>query len=258
MAQKLFQVGLLALTGLYFAYNVVSGNVTNYVAAQYVWLSWLAAGLLLALAAVRLWDMVRGAAYGHDHNHEHDHAQDHTHHHDHAHATGLSAWLGLGIVALPLLLGVLVPSKPLTGSAIEGDVGTSLSSIDVVQGEALTLHPLERTVLDWIRAFLMQPDDLAAFEGQQANVVGFVARDSRFDRETQFSVVRLLMSCCVNDLQDVGLVVAWPQAGTLAEDTWVRVQGAFQVQTFNGEPVPVLVAQSVEPVDQPKHPYLYP
>jgi putative membrane protein len=71
-------------------------------------------------------------------------------------------------------------------------------------------------------------------------------------------VARFTISCCVADSSAIGLPVMWQGVDTLPQDTWVRVQGTFEVGDFQGDTVPILQASSVEVVPQPEHPYLYP
>jgi putative membrane protein len=71
-------------------------------------------------------------------------------------------------------------------------------------------------------------------------------------------VARFTISCCVADASAIGLPVARQETNTLPQDTWVRVQGAFEVGEFQGDSLPILQAASVEAVAQPEHPYLYP
>jgi uncharacterized repeat protein (TIGR03943 family) len=239
------QILVLALTGLYFAYTAASGNITNYIAERFVWLTWGAAGLLLVMAAVRARRMVGGSPPSH---------------HDHAHDTGgIGAWIGLGIVALPALIGLLVPSRPLGSAAVEGEITGDLGSIAITSSRVLDIAPEDRSILDWVRAISAAPDP-GALNGQAAVVEGFVRRDARFDAPGQFMVARFVISCCVADAQAVGLVVETPEAGSYREDDWVRVRGTFQVQTFDGAPTAVLVADpdGVTRITRPSHPYLYP
>ena len=55
-----------------------------------------------------------------------------------------------------------------------------------------------------------------------------------------------------------GLPVLWEGGAGLPTDTWVRVQGTLDLVTLNGTRVPAIAATSVEPVDQPEFPYLFP
>jgi uncharacterized repeat protein (TIGR03943 family) len=167
----------------------------------------------------------------------------------------------LGIVALPVMLGVIVPSKPLGSRAVDGQIASDLSSINASSSARIDIAPQDRNVLDWLRAFSTEADP-AALNGQEADVVGFVYRDARFDEATQFMVARFVMSCCIADAQAIGLIVDWPLAATLHDDSWVRVRGRFEVRAFNGVLAPWLVAdegdQGVQLVNQPDSPYLYP
>jgi putative membrane protein len=62
----------------------------------------------------------------------------------------------------------------------------------------------------------------------------------------------------VADAGAIGLPVAWADEAAIEDGMWVRVTGAFQLGEFRGEQIPMLQATTVEVVDQPDHPYLYP
>lgn len=239
-AQAWFKAALLISLGLYFIYNIVSGNLANYINARFAWLSYVAAALFLLLGISSLFRLLRA---GHDHDHHHDH--------DHSHES--ISWLGLAVVAVPLVLGTLVPSRPLGAAAINGDINTNAFT-SASNASTFSISPLQRNVLDWIRVFAAS-DDLTAFNGQEADIVGFVYRDSTFP-DNQFMVARFTVSCCVADSTAIGLPVAWDEP--LEEDTWVRIFGRFHVEDFRGEERPVLIPVTVDVVDQPEHPYLYP
>jgi uncharacterized repeat protein (TIGR03943 family) len=71
-------------------------------------------------------------------------------------------------------------------------------------------------------------------------------------------VSRFVISCCAADAAPLGLVTQWPDTGSLPNDTWVEVKGRFQMGEFDGEPMPVLIAETITPTDVPEPPYLYP
>jgi uncharacterized repeat protein (TIGR03943 family) len=235
--QAWLKPAILAGLGLYFNYNLASGNLTNYINVRFAWLSYLAAMLFLLLAAVTAYDLINTRR------------QDSQHTHDH----GLS-WAGLAVVAIPLVLGTLIPSRPLGANAVEGDLASGITAVG--GATAFTSDPLTWNVLDWLRA-INGSDDLSGFNGQQADVVGFVYRAETFP-PTTFMVARFVISCCAADAAAIGLPVIWDDAPELAEDTWVRVRGAFELGEFGGNLVPILHAETVERVPEPEHPYLYP
>lgn len=238
-AQAWTKAALLIGLGLYFVYNIVSGSLTNYINARFSWLSYVAAVLFLLLGVSSVWGLLRG---GHQHTHDD---------HDHEAVT----WGVLAVIAVPLLLGTLIPSRPLGAAAVDGNISLS-ASVSTGSVTTFTGDPLTWNVLDWLRSF-NQSDNIASFNGKEADVIGFVYREITFGAD-QFMVARFTISCCVADSSAIGLPVVFADAGQFKADTWVRVHGNFQVGEFKGENVPLLYADTVEVVDQPEHPYLYP
>ncbi len=242
---RLLKTVILLLMGAFLLLRVLDGTVLYYINQRFVLLTWLAAGGFLLV----------GASYYLTAGHSHDHAHDHDHDH------GRFAWMGLLIVALPLLFGSLVPPRPLGAAAMGNrevnlDNMGSLASVAPPQpGEALGLGTAEKNILDWLGEF-QRHDDPAALDGTEARVVGFVYRDERFGPDT-FLVARFTVSCCVADAAPIGLIVRWPDAPDLPADQWVEVHGRFAAGDFNGLQVPILIAEEIIPTEPPAQPYLY-
>jgi uncharacterized repeat protein (TIGR03943 family) len=241
--ERAFRGLILIALALFLTHLIVNGTLLFYISPRFVWLTWIAA-IFLALIA-----------YAYQHTSQSD-PQHRAHQHDkHPHA-GENTWISLALLALPLLLGILVPPKPLGAQAVsvrEANIG-GLGLL----GDEKMLAPdtTQRNILDWLRAF-NATDDPATLSGQSARVVGFVFRDESHDAD-QFMVSRFVLSCCVADATVLGLVVSWPGSTGLANDTWVEVEGVFQPGGFDGESRPILVADRVAPTDAPNQPYLYP
>jgi uncharacterized repeat protein (TIGR03943 family) len=235
--QAWLKMAILLALGAYFAYNITSGNLTNYINERFTWLSYVAVALFMMLGLASAWDLWRGREH-HHHDHDHEHI----------------SWRALAVVAIPLVLGTLIPSRPLGAQAVNGDISVNAA----VSSNVTTFNtdPLKWNVLDWLRAF-NGAADISNFNGKQADVIGFVYREATFPDDT-FMVARFTISCCVADASAIGLPVAWDKAADFPQDSWVRVQGTFEVGQFRGDTVPVLKAASVETVEQPDHPYLYP
>jgi uncharacterized repeat protein (TIGR03943 family) len=236
------KTALLLGLGLYFVYNIVSGNLTNYINIRFAWLSYVAAAIFLLLAAANGLRLVRGHSHDHDHDHQHSHDHDHS----------AISWAVLVIVAVPLVLGTMVPSRPLGAAAVDGDL--SASNLGGSSAVSLSLAPEERNILDWVRALNIEPDH-SVFYGQPVDVVGFVYR-SPAHPDDQFLVARFTVSCCVADSTAIGLPVIWSEP--VPTDSWVRVRGQMAAAEFQGEERTVIRPVSVEFVAQPDHPYLYP
>jgi uncharacterized repeat protein (TIGR03943 family) len=167
-------------------------------------------------------------------------------------------WLGLLIVLLPLLLGWLVPPKPLGANAFgnrEINVGSLQSVTPPGNNERMGLISGEKNIIDWLIDIenSLSPDEL---DGQQAHVVGFVYRDGRFS-ESQLRVGRFIVSCCVADAAPVGLIVQGEEAADFEDDQWIEVQGHFETNLFDGEATPLLIIDQIKAIEQPPQPYLY-
>lgn len=238
------KTAILLGLGVYFVYNIITGNLTNYINVNFAWLSYVAAVLFLLLGGFSAYKLLR----------EEKEKRTHDYHHDHNHET--LSWGALAIVAVPLVLGAIVPSRPLGSAAVDGSFNYN-GMASTSGATTLTGDPLKWNVLEWIRALNMTPD-ASTYNGQEADVIGFVYRDSTFNQD-QFMVARFTISCCVADAVPIGLPVTWDKASDFPMDSWVRVRGSFQTLDFRDQQnQPVLQAVSVEEVPQPEHPYLYP
>jgi uncharacterized repeat protein (TIGR03943 family) len=231
---------LLGLSG-YFVYNIVSGNLTNYINIRFAWLSWVAVALFAALGIAILYALLRGES-------TQGRSPDDPGH------TPIN-WSILGFMALPLALGLLLPSQPLGASAVNGNISLSVGS-ERAAVTSVEKDPLTRNVLDWLRAF-SRDSSPAAFDGEQADFIGFVYREPDFP-ENHVMVSRFTVACCVADASAIGLPIYWPGVDELVDGEWVRVQGTFESGTFDGTEMPVLQVAALDVVDVPEHPYLYP
>jgi len=87
-------------------------------------------------------------------------------------------------------------------------------------------------------------------------VIGFVYTEPSFDKN-EFMVARFSITCCVADATALGLPVYWDKPA-LTQGQWIEVKGTFNQGTFKGTQMPILQADTIDPVTQPAHPYLYP
>lgn len=242
----------LLLLGLFMFLmgKVVNNQLLWYINQRFMLLTQIGI-VFLAILAQRLLTEVRRArqqAADHDHTHA-DHAD-----HDHAPAP-----VNLWIMLIPLLIGIIIPARPLDSSAVSAKGITTSSSALISSDSTSRLFETEseqRNILDWVKLFYFE-EDLNPFIGQQASVVGFVYREASLP-EGQFMVSRFILSCCAADGYAVGMIVDAPPGQTFEADAWVKVTGPVDVASFNGKPSPLIHAATVELVPQPEQPYLYP
>ena len=252
MPQRLyraFQALLLLGLFLFLMSKVINNQLLWYINQRFVLLV-LMGIVFLAILAQRLFTEVRLAR-----EREKAKEQEHDYHDDHDHAPAAA---NLWIMLIPLVIGVLIPAKPLDSSAVSAKGITTSSALVSSQSSAqlFETESEQRNVLDWVKIFFFEKD-LNPFIGQQASVVGFVYHDESLS-QGQFIVSRFILSCCAADGYAVGMIVDSPQADSLEKDTWVKVSGPVDVVSFNGNPSPLIHAQTIEVVPQPDQPYLYP
>jgi uncharacterized repeat protein (TIGR03943 family) len=159
---------------------------------------------------------------------------------------------------IPLLVGILIPARPLDATAATTQ-GVNVSAPIVssaAQVQSFEATEGQRNVLDWIRIF-NSGTDVTAYTGETATVTGFVFKDQRL-AQNQFLVSRFVITCCAADGLAIGMVVNWDQASTITENMWVRVSGPVESYQLEGQTVPLIEADSVEVVEEPPQPYLFP
>ena len=224
---------ILGGMSLYLTLLILTGNLTNYINQRFAWLAIIGALLFFLLALTRLHAILRPERWQHDHHHYH------------------ITWDIALVVAFPLLLASLIPSRSLGIEAVNG--GVSLNPVGVA---SVTRSPLDRNILDWLREF-DRASTPAQFNGAPVDVIGFVYREPLHPADG-FMLARFTMSCCVADAFPIGMPVIAEAAADFEAGDWLRVQGQLKASTFGAEILPIVFAQAIEPVDEPRQPYLYP
>ena len=247
---RTFEALVLAGLGIFFLARIGDGRILLYINQRFVILTLFGALGFLFIAQIVMRN--RPPVESSESEPTGAHAA-----HEHSRYNGFTLWL----VALPLLVGLLVPARPL-GSAAAAVRGINTASPLTFRtgaeaaGAAVALPSTQRSVLDWIRVF-KYADDPANYSGQPADVVGFVYRDIRLG-EGQFMVARFSLTCCVADAVAIGMLVNWPDELAIPDNVWVRVRGPVSVSHLDGQTVSLIEAESVEEIPQPEQPYLFP
>jgi len=239
---------LLAFSG-YFFYLPASHTLRNYTNPEFSWLVILTAWLFLALglAGVYQWAASHGSAIVSDHAHP---------------AIARSV---LALVAVPLLLGILVPASPLGATARASNWGGatvagagSSGTPPAGPGSAPAADGTGWTLVDWQRAFQYKVYPDSYFTDKHADVIGFVSGGANLPADG-LVIGRYVMRHCAADIYGVGLLVRSPGTPSLARGTWVRVQGTLRVAPVNGTLVLQLQATHVDAtIGQPAETYIYP
>ncbi|HCR70565.1 MAG TPA: TIGR03943 family protein [Anaerolineae bacterium] len=237
----------LILLGLciFFASKTINGQLTWYINARFIPLT-LFGILFLAILAQTVFAEVRRSRAEDKEEHEH-------HHHEHEHSPA-----GLWVMLIPLLIGILIPPRPLDSSAFTSKGFNTNAPLVSAESSAqlFETESEERNILDWLKLFNYN-DNVNQFSGQQASVIGFVYFDEALG-ENQFYVSRFVVSCCAADGFAIAMPVQWNDYASLEQDAWVQVKGTIEAIVIDDRNVPLIVAESVQEVPVPERPYLFP
>ena len=250
---------LLLALGIYFAYMVIGGSLQNYISPQHNWLAVLASTLFLLVGLAGVLHLFRTLAEQKDNAHhgdleEHESQGQLEHHGYHGHHHRIP-WTALLIATVPLLLGLLVPSRPLGAAALQGRA----APVEFVRGYTTLPEndPSEWNMLQWQRAFNSGVQPSGWFEGQKASVVGFIV-DVPGTPAGHFVMGRWVMRHCAADAYGLGLLASGQGGDMLPTETWVRVKGSMGVINLGGEDALVLRAESVDStIGQPDPAYIF-
>ncbi len=217
---RFLQFLVLAGLGIFLSAKYFSGNLSWYINQRYMPLTIIAILGLFGMALTAVFS-ARKPPHTHDHGDE-DHG-----HEDQAPEEAErvnSAW-GIVFIFIPLIIGLTIPAKPLSASAISNRGLSSGAPLSAGGGKQANLNqaPEDRTVLDWIKLFNYQAD-LSPYLGQNANVIGFVYHDTRLPAG-HFMVSRFAITCCVADAFAIGMVVQATTEDTFPDNTWIDVKG---------------------------------
>lgn len=238
-----FQGLILLGLSIFFASKAANGQLTWYINARFIPLTIFGIVMLAILTQTIFSEIKRSRQREQQGEHDHDHTP---------------APAALWMMLVPLLIGILIPPRPLDSSAFSTKgFSTNAPLVSADSSARLFETPSEeRNVLDWIKLFNYE-EDIAQFVGQRASVIGFVYFDEQLEAD-QFFVSRFVVSCCAADGFAIAMPAEWDAAADLKQDSWVLVKGEVQAITLNGRRVPLLVADSVQEVPIPNQPYLFP
>jgi putative membrane protein len=244
---RTFQALILALTGFFLLEKVWSGKILLYINQRFVLLI-LIAGVILIASAQMIFQERNNSELAGEENRERN-----------LPAASPGSRANLIWMVIPLVLGMLIPPRALSTSALPNR-GITVSSPFTIQNttstQALERPAGQRTVLDWIRAFHAESNP-QSLNAEPADVIGFVYHDPRLKND-QFLVGRYTIACCIADATAIGIMVNWPQSAALENNNWVRVQGTISAGELDGQSVPEIDADKVIPIQEPDQPYLFP
>ncbi|MGG7160076.1 TIGR03943 family putative permease subunit [Clostridium baratii] len=91
------------------------------------------------------------------------------------------------------------------------------------------------------------------FKGKKIKTEGLIYKPKEINNN-EFTIAREVMSCCVADVQIVGLMCEYDNSVDLKENEWVSVEGVIDVKDNK----PVINVKEVIKLEKPKNSYIYP
>jgi uncharacterized repeat protein (TIGR03943 family) len=238
---------ILALVGGALLKLALTGDFRRYVKPGVRPYLIIAAVVLLAVAAVSLWQAVAhrrthtaaGPAADDGHGHGHDHGRSHVD----------VAWL----LVVPMLV-LLVLAPPALGSFSAARSGTALGAAATSDLPPLPDgDPVRLSVLDYASRAVF--DHGRSLTHRQVTLSGFLLASGA----GTWYLTRMVITCCAADAQPikVGLTGTVP-AGLKAND-WLQVTGSYTDHTdkdpVNGEAIPYLTVSSATAIPTPAQQY---
>lgn len=95
------------------------------------------------------------------------------------------------------------------------------------------------------------------YEGKKIQIVGFVFRNELF-KQNEFVPARFMISCCAADMEPIGILCNYEKALQLKKESWVKVSGKIHQGAFQGEKMPVIAVEAIEPANKPENEFVYP
>lgn len=174
------------------------------------------------------------------------------HHNEHKHAFSAASLPLIFILACAFIL----PARSLTSATVSQ---RQIDSQSIGLNSSLTNNPLLAgsskglKLGDWYR--LIQTNQSPAYYADKpAKINGFVF-DAGLGPDT-FYLARFIVTCCAVDAQPIGVPVRVTNWATIyQQDTWLEIEGEFELLgTTNGEEL-VLQPNSVTEIEEPSNPY---
>lgn len=97
----------------------------------------------------------------------------------------------------------------------------------------------------------------ADYSGQEIVLRGFVYRQPDY-AANRFGLVRFVVNCCTADAILDGMICEAEDALKYADGSWLQVRGTVALDNYDGQEIPVINIISLEPVEEPANPYIYP
>ncbi len=157
---------------------------------------------------------------------------------------------------VPATSGATPPETP-TLPPVSTDQGDKPEAEPVEVAPEPPGEPVTITPQNFIEMMYELYDYPEKYQGRRLTMDGFVFYPPDV-QESEFAIVRLVVTCHVAHAYPDGLVTYLPDQGRPAQDGWYQVEGVLEPWTYQGKPTLKLRVEHATPIEQPTEPYVYP
>lgn len=100
-------------------------------------------------------------------------------------------------------------------------------------------------------------DSPQSYAGKTIKMSGFVFKEGDFT-SNQLVLSRFLINHCIADASIIGFLTEFEEAATLAQDTWIEIEGILSVGSYDGYELPIVKVSNWKVIDEPSDPYIFP
>lgn len=93
--------------------------------------------------------------------------------------------------------------------------------------------------------------------GKTVSMTGFVFRSPSLTN-SQISLVRYVIACCVADSLPYGVMCEIEDAKNYPDGTWLSIEGTVQMGHYEDKDIPFIKVTSVKQIETPRKPYVFP
>ena len=150
----------------------------------------------------------------------------------------------------------VIPIRPLSSQSFSLRIGNNVSILSSDQKKQIKerikngINTADFRFYDWVSAKYL--GDNRIFKDKQFKEKGFVTDPTN----QSFKISRFVISCCVVDATPVYFPVEYKLEKPLEKDTWVEIEGNFDIKIIDGESQPVIIATKVTKIAIPDDVYI--